>query len=212
MKFELVFSPFIANQLKIIIMKRSTLLLLSFFFAFATANAQLYTTAAGLRMGTDWGFTIQQRVANKLTVEGIVQSSLQREEVLVTGILQKHNALITKGLNIYFGAGLHKGWNTANTTTEVDAPQATNDPFGVTLVGGAEMTLGRFNISYDFKPAINVSGGEKNFYTQSGVSLRYVIVKNKVFKDMQKKKKKRQKSKRKSKQETPKWQFWKKNR
>ena len=127
-----------------------------FFLLLATsfsAFSQLYTTAAGIRMGTDWGFTVQQRVLDKVTIEGIVQSSLQREEVLVTGLVERHYPLLTKGLNIYMGAGMHKGWNTTKTdNTLVEVPEKTADPMGVTLVAGAEMTLGRFNIGYDFKP------------------------------------------------------------
>jgi hypothetical protein len=54
----------------------------------------------------------------------------------------------------------------------------------MTVVFGAEITLGRLNISYDFKPAMNVSGGAQRFYYQTGVSLRYVLLKRKwkVFK------------------------------
>lgn len=193
-------------------MKQLSIIFLFFFTVTASSFAQLYTTAAGLRMGTDWGFTIQQRVLDKVSVEGIVQSSLQREEVIITGLVERHYPLLTKGLNIYFGAGVHKGWNTTNEEPNtIDTPTVTENPFGVTLIGGAEMTLGRFNISYDFKPAINAKGGEKSFYTQSGVSLRYVLVKNKVWRKMQKKKKKRKKAKTKAKRGTPKWQFWKKS-
>lgn len=185
-----------------------------FFFLLATAItgfSQLYTTAVGLRMGTDWGFTLQQRVLDKTTVEGIVQSSLQREEILVTGMVQQHYPIVAKFMNVYVGGGLHKGWNTSDkVNTEPDAPVRTDNPFGVSAVIGAEVTLGRLNFSYDFKPAINVKGGEKNFYTQSGVSIRYVIVKNKVFKTLKKKRKKRKKAKAKAKRGEPKWKFWKK--
>jgi hypothetical protein len=192
-------------------MKRPTMILF-FLLAFSIAGySQLYTTALGLRMGTDWGFTVQQRVLDKVTIEGIVQSSLQREEMLITGLVQRHYPLITKGLNIYMGAGMHKGWNTSTPpVNQVDVPEKTENPFGVSLVAGAEITLGRFNLSYDFKPAFNLQGGEKSFYTQSGVSLRYVVVKNKVFKKWKKNRKKKKKAKAKAKRGTPKWQFWKK--
>ncbi|MFT4758212.1 MAG: hypothetical protein ACI9XO_001352 [Paraglaciecola sp.] len=185
---------------------------LFFLLAFSISGyAQLYTTALGLRMGTDWGFTVQQRVLDKVTIEGIMQSSLQREEVMITGMVQQHYPLITKGLNVYMGAGMHKGWNTSEPdVNQIDVPAKTDNPMGVSLVVGGELTLGRLNISYDFKPAFNLKGGEKSFYTQSGVSLRYVIVKNKVFKKMKKKRKKKKKAKAKAKRGDPKWMFWKK--
>ena len=162
-------------------------------FSFTT-NAQAYMTAAGLRAGTDWGLTVQQRLAKKMTLEGIVQSSLQREEVLVTALAERHYALVFRGLNLYMGAGAHKGWIGKKQSTEL-VPTDTKDPFGVTFVGGAELTLGRFNFSYDFKPAINIMGGEKKFYSQTGISVRYVFLTNKEYKKIQKKKRKKKRKK-----------------
>lgn len=154
-------------------------------------QAQAYMTAGGLRAGTDWGLTIQQRLTKNMTFEGIVQSSLQREEVLITALAEKHHALVFRGLNLYTGAGLHKGFLNDPQTSEL-TPTNYKDPFGITFIGGAELTLGRFNFSYDFKPAINVLGGEKKFYTQTGISVRYVFLTNKEFKKIQKKKRKKQ--------------------
>ena len=154
-------------------------------------NAQAYMTAGGLRAGTDWGLTVQQRLTKNMTIEGIVQSSLQREEVLVTALAERHYALIFRGLNLYTGAGLHKGWLSEKQNSEL-VPLDQKDPFGLTFIGGAELTLGRFNFSYDFKPAINVVGGEKKFYTQSGVSVRYVFLTQKDYKKRQKAKRKQQ--------------------
>ncbi|MFQ5447350.1 MAG: hypothetical protein ACE5FF_10470, partial [Saprospiraceae bacterium] len=65
------------------------------------------------------------------------------------------------------------------------------------------------NFSYDFKPAINISGGEKRFYTQTGVSIRYVFLNNKVYKKHLKKKKK-EKRKKEGKGIGDGWKFWKK--
>jgi len=154
---------------------------------------QGYVTAAGLRLGTDWGLTVQQRIAKNITVEGILQSSLQREEVMVTGLIERHYPVIHRGLNIYFGGGLHKGW--LNKPANLENPAGFEDPFGVTFVGGAELTLGRINVSYDFKPAVNVQGGERTFYTQSGLSVRYVLISNKDLKKHQKKQRKKQRKK-----------------
>ncbi len=164
--------------------------------------AQQYMTAGGLRIGTDWGLTIQQRIAKNTTVEGIFQSSLQREEVMVTGLIEQHYPLIIRNLNLYFGAGLHKGFVTADL---VAADEAYDDPFGISFVGGAELTIGRLNFSYDFKPVFNISGGEKTFYSQTGVSVRYVFLNNKVYKDLTKDKRKRERQ-----EKMDKWKFWKK--
>lgn len=176
-------------------------------FAFALCclglNAQSYNTAAGMRLGTEWGLTVKQRVAKKTTLEAILQSSLQREEFTITLLGEQHYPLISRRLNVYAGAGLHKGWRT-NTLEE-----GYQDPFGLSFVTGIEFTLGRLNLSYDFKPAVNISGGEKGFYSQTGVSMRYVLVKRKWLQGKNKNKKKK-KNKRKGGKDKFDWKIWKK--
>jgi len=135
-------------------------------------QAQAYRTAGGIRLGTDWGFTLQQKVFDQTTIEMIIQSSFKREETNLTLLLEQHKRLLSKRFNFYYGAGFHKVWITEKDL-EYDAPA------GVTFITGAEMTIGRLNISWDFKPAVNIWGGENTFYTQSGLSLRYVLVKKK---------------------------------
>ena len=188
------------------------LIVLANLLLFSSAiNAQAYMTAGGLRAGTDWGLTIQQRLTKNMTIEGIVQSSLQREEVMLTALAERHYALVFRGLNLYTGAGLHKGFLSNKQTTEL-VPTNYKDPMGITFIGGAELTLGRFNFSYDFKPAINIVGGEKKFYTQSGVSVRYVFLTNKEYKKIQKKKrKKKRKENGGGINIGDKWKIWKKD-
>ena len=156
-------------------------------------SAQSYDATVGLRMGTDWGISGQLRVAKKVTIEGILQSSLFREEVLLTAIAEKHNPVLTRRFNVYYGAGLHKGWiNSDNLEIPV------GDPAGITMIVGIEMTLFKMNISYDFKPAINLVGGQRKFYTQSGITFRYVVAKkNQLFKKKKKRKKRNNKGKKK---------------
>lgn len=126
-------------------------------------------------MGTDWGLTVQQKVLDGVTVEGIVQSSLQREEMMVTFLAEKHYGFLGKRLNTYFGAGPHFGW--INQTDIEPGVDLFENPAGISFIGGLEFSLGDFNISYDIKPAVNIKGGYQGFYTQSGISLRYVILK-----------------------------------
>ena len=188
------------------------LFVLAYLTLFSIAiHAQAYMTAGGLRVGTDWGLTVQQRLSKNMTLEGIVQSSLQREEIMLTALAEQHYPLVFRGLNLYIGAGLHKGWLDNKQSTD-PIPVGYKDPFGLTFIGGAEITLGRFNFSYDFKPALNVVGGEKKFYSQTGVSVRYIFLTNKEFKKIQKKKRKKKR------QENgggihigDGWKFWKKD-
>lgn len=132
--------------------------------------AQSYNTALGLRLGSDWGITAQQRIADHTTIEGILQSSFARKEVVLSLLAEQHYKIISRRFNIYVGGGLHKGWLT-------DDKMEAKDPFGISLIGGLEFTMGRINLSYDFKPAINLIGGESWIYFHQGLSARYVIIK-----------------------------------
>lgn len=155
-------------------MKRLIILLSILGLAATSAEAQSYITAVGARVGKDWGLTLQQRLTKRLTVEGIAETSFSRDEVMLTGLLETHLPIFTRHFNLYGGAGIHKGWST-NRREFVD------DPVGLSLIGGAELTIGRFNISYDFKPALNISGGERRFFTTSALSVRYVLIKDTIF-------------------------------
>lgn len=180
---------------------------------FGTLGAQSYDAAFGLRLGTDWGLTGQLRmplIHKNFAIEGILQSSFQREEVAITLLGKQHYPLLSRRLNVFLGGGFHTGWNTSADETD----QYTN-PFGIDVVAGAEITLGRFNLSYDFKPAINLVGGEKTVYAQSGLSLRYVIAKRNDIYDKKnerrrnKNRKQRAREKRKADRDPDWWKVWK---
>lgn len=86
--------------------------------------AQSYTTAGGIRLGTEWGATLQQRILKRVTLEGILQQGIIKEEFVITGLVERHYPLISKRFNVYLGGGLHKGWTTN--------PEATYDnPWGL---------------------------------------------------------------------------------
>ena len=164
----------------------------------AFAFGQGYNIAGGIRMGTDWGITGKYRFDKRMTAEAIIQNSAtkNRDEVIITMLVEKHHPLVTKRFNFYTGAGLHKGWN--NT---IEEDRTYKNPFGVTAIAGVEFNLGRTNVSWDFKPAFNLAGGQRRMYTQSGISLRYVFQKRPIFK-------KRKKKKRKKGDEKFNWKFW----
>lgn len=169
--------------------------------------AQSYNTALGMRLGTDWGVTVKQRVAKTASLEAIIQSSLQREETQITLLGEQHFPLISRRFNIYAGGGLHKGWATRDGA---EGDPDYKDPFGLSLIAGIEASLGRLNLSYDFKPAVNLSGGSHTIYSQTGISLRYVIVKRPWLKadDKSKRKRQRERSRRKKDGGGFNWKFW----
>ncbi|MFZ1496393.1 MAG: hypothetical protein WAS72_05005 [Saprospiraceae bacterium] len=134
-------------------------------------NAQSYITAIGMRLGTEVGFTIQQRVTKHITIESIVQSNLSSKDFGLSLLFEQHQPLLSKRLNFYLGAGPHLFW-------KQDSMQLR--PFGATVIFGAEISVGRLNISYDFKPAISFLGVPKTtFEAQTALSIRYIFIKQK---------------------------------
>ena len=154
-------------------MRYVTRITFAFLLLSITLSGQSFDFAAGLRLGTDWGMTARLRfpaIDENFSLEGILQSSFQRDESMITLLGQQHYPILSRRLNLFLGGGLHKGWYTG------DNP-AIEDPWGISLIGGAEISIGRFNLSYDVKPALNLSGGTQDAYLQSGISLRYVLAK-----------------------------------
>lgn len=156
-------------------------------------GAQSYDFAVGMRVGTEWGATAQLRlpqVHKNFVVEGILQSTIGRDEGSFTLLAKQHRPLISRRLNLFYGGGGHGGWS-----NEVDGESGRtfNGPVGLTGIVGLEATVGRFNLSYDYKPAINVSGGQNVIDTHTAVSVRYVIAKRHSIWSKQKEKKIRKK-------------------
>ncbi len=159
------------------------LILAGLLFCIGEVNAQRYRTAAGVRLGSSFGISVQQKILKQSTIEGIFQAPLRaNDDTKFTILYEEHKKLIGKRLNFYYGAGFHKGWAASS-----DDP----DPAGVSLIAGVEMSLDRLNLSMDYKPAFNAISGVRFFESQSALTLRYIIVK-------QKKKKIN-------------WKFWKKD-
>lgn len=178
-------------------------------------NGQTYDLAAGLRLGTDWGATVQLRmpyVHKNFVVEGIIQSSFQRDEGIVTILGKQHKPILSRRLNLFYGAGPHFGWSNETDSEGEDVGGAK----GISGVIGGEITLGGVNLSYDFKPAVNLAGGSKTIYTQSAISVRYVISKRGDIFDKKKERernrdrKKKRRAKEREKRGKGRFEFWKK--
>jgi len=171
-------------------MKKTTLLLI---FAL-TGNflfAQSYNTVGGLRLGFEMGLTAKHRILKNTAIEGIIQNDFRSDLTSVTILLEQHQKILTRRFNMYVGAGVHKGWLT-------DSRLDFKNPSGLTLIGGIDFTVKRWNLSYDIKPAINIYGGQNTFDVDSSFSLRYVLIPrdSKVKRFFKEKK----------------WKFWKKKK
>jgi hypothetical protein len=136
-------------------------------------SAQGYGIAAGLRIGNGLGITYQQQIALNTSIEGILQRETSTNDATFSVLYEAHRNLLTQGLNVYAGGGLYYSW-LANRANLVVQP---SNPFGITPIVGAELTIANFNVSIDVKPMIKVSGGEglSGFEIQSAFSLRYVL-------------------------------------
>ncbi len=196
-------------------MKKHILFLLVFGFT-NLLFSQSYNTAGGIRIGSEFGITAKQRIAKRITLEGILQKGIGNGETALTLLGEKHVPILSRRLNFYIGAGIHKGWIN-------DEKILYDNPVGITGIGGLEMTLKNLNFSFDFKPAFNVSGGTRKVYSQSALSLRYVFIKResatkkflkekkwKVWKKDKNKKSSKKKSSKKDSDKKP-WEIWKKD-
>lgn len=154
-------------------------------------TAQSWNTTGGIRLGTEWGLSFRQRFLDHTSAEGIVQKGFLSDDVVVTLLAEQHFPVISRRFNLYLGAGLHKGWFTDDKKREVY-----DNAFGISTIVGLEYTIGRLNLSYDFKPAINLTGGERAVDFHTGLTVRYVLWKRK--------------SQLKQWFEDRRWEFWKK--
>jgi hypothetical protein len=179
--------------------------------------AQSYDLAAGVRLGKDLGVSIKMRVPpvdKNFTAEFLAQSSFDGKESRLTLMGEQHIPIITRRINLYIGMGLHAGWIEQDIDQEADFAS----PAGVSFIGGVEINFKRLSISIDYKPAVNIKGGERTFESDSALTLRYIPFKrNDIFTSPRKKrkrqrlKKRRQKAQNRSSSEKKSWQFWIKN-
>ncbi len=182
-------------------MKSQNLILLFIFFitSMSPLMAQRYGTAVGLRFGNNSlgrtiGITGQQRITQRLTLEGILQSDFSRNSNLSL-LIEKHHPVISKRFNYYYGAGISFGKEESFEKME-DSNQIIqtygNATTGIDLITGFEMTLLNTVLSLDYKPNINIAGREEFFRSQIGISARMVLVKSK---EQKKKQRQREKAK-----------------
>lgn len=152
-------------------------------------SAQRYRTAAGLRLGSPFGLSIQQVLWGQNTLEGILTFNPKANESALTLLFENHRKILSKRFNYYVGVGPHIGW--------IDNREVFENPYGVTFIGGIEFAMKKTVVSWDYKPAINLSGGRNTIYHQTGISLRFIIIKKKKkkinWKFWQKREKKKKK-------------------
>ncbi|WP_048922233.1 hypothetical protein [Rufibacter radiotolerans] len=150
-------------------MKKLFLLVLGFsLLGTLPALAQRYKTAAGVRIGSDdFGLTLQQKILEKTTLEGLVTAAPR--EVAVTVLGEQHFPMLGQRLNYYLGGGVHAGHLKDYGTI-----------YGFDAITGIEYKLNGLPLllSADLKPAFHIK--HENWFNLGGAfSIRYVLVKEK---------------------------------
>ncbi len=135
--------------------------------------AQSYKTAGGIRIDNGLNLTLKQHIANGWAAEGILHTSIGSRDLGATLLAEKHHRILFRGINIYYGAGAHYYWQ--NEPLRQEAPYAEN-VYGASFIGGAEVSLGRINVSIDWKPELHLNGGGFD-WNGSAISVRYVLAK-----------------------------------
>lgn len=134
----------------------------------APAAAQRYKTAAGVRIGGDeFGLTVQQKILERTTLEGLVMAAPR--QVTVTALAEQHFPMLGQRFNYYVGGGLHAGH-----LKDYGAI------YGLDAIGGIEYKVNGlpFLFSADLKPAFHIKH-EEWFNLGGAFSIRYVLVKEK---------------------------------
>jgi len=136
-------------------------------------NAQDYENSLGLRAGLSTGISFKHFFSSTDAAEGIL--SMRYGGFCITGLYERHqSAFKTDGLYFYYGGGAHLGFYDSHPWKDPDD--------SVTLIGidgiiGLEYIFEEipFNISLDWKPAINL-GGYTNFLADElALSFRYIF-------------------------------------
>lgn len=148
------------------------------------ALSQSYNTAAGIRVERGVGISVQQYITNGWTAEAILHTPIFTEDQGLSILAEKHRKILFRGVNLYYGPGLH--YYRQKARKDDDPYQSV---FGLSGIGGLELSLGRFNIAADIKPELHMSGDMAFPMSWNGaaVSLRYIIDKRerKKLRDME---------------------------
>ena len=150
-----------------------------FVFIFQTTSiwTQSYRTALGFRFGRNTMLSVSQRIAKKTTLDLYHESALYADRMFTAVAVKKHLPLITKRLNVFIGAGPYHQFQ--SRVQGSDVPLTERHTGGLVGNAGIDFTIGRLNIGYDIMPVVHLVGAHEGpgFYTRSGITLRYVIVK-----------------------------------
>ena len=142
----------------------------------AAADAQDYRTGIGFRGGPSFGVTAKHFFTPDQAGEVLLLSRWGGFHV--TGLYQFHaSGLLVNGLHYYYGAGAHYGSFPGETGRKFYSnPDKNYTVVGLDGILGIEYNFSNFpfNVSLDWKPDINFSGGKMFWPDELALSIRYV--------------------------------------
>jgi hypothetical protein len=157
-------------------LKRVTLLFILSVFVTMSVKAQDYRTGIGLRTGPSFGLTAKHFVTENQALEGLLLARWGGFHV--TGLYQFHSGrILFDGLHLFYGAGAHYGAFTGKADRKYySAPDKKYTAIGVDGILGLDYNFSGFpfNISLDWKPAMNFTKGSLFWPDELAFSIRYV--------------------------------------
>ncbi len=158
-------------------------IILLFALLLNVCTAQSYFTTGGVRLGSDYGLSLKQRILKKTTIEAILSSEGNINSNLGLSLLyDRHRSILTRNFNLFYGAGISWRWDYVNN----ESGYTKNTSFGIPLQGGIEFSIGRINLSWDYTPVLFLSNKTNAFTSSKGLSVRYVFVNKKEGKKFMK--------------------------
>lgn len=139
----------------------------------SAAQAQSYKTAAGIRVDNGLNLTVKQYLTDGWVAEGLLHTSVGSRDLGVTLLAEKHHRILFRGVNFYYGMGAHYYWQNELARRE---PTYAENVYGMSFIGGAEISLGRVNVSIDWKPELHLNSGGFD-WNGSAISVRYILAK-----------------------------------
>jgi hypothetical protein len=147
-------------------------------------SGQSYFTTGGIRMGSDFGLSLKQRILKRTTAEFILHAEQNSNSNLgFSGIYKKHRPILTRNFNLFYGAGVHWKWEERDQDEIILRTRS----FGIPLQAGIEFTIGRINLSWDYTPILYISSNSNAFASSKGFSIRYVFINQKEGRRLMKK-------------------------
>lgn len=150
-------------------------LVLSIYTVNVLAQAD-YETAIGARVAPASGLTVKHFTGEKSALEGIL--STRWRGFVITGLYEYHQTAFGKeAINFYYGAGAHVGfWDESPGNPWWD-DENEHVVAGIDGIIGLEYTFESipFNVSLDWKPALNIGLDDAFWYDEIAFSVRFTF-------------------------------------